>query len=147
MSQPPMKGKGMTTIKGIRLYDSYHLATTAGALAPDDDDYEAATFLDQVRTRTINTVELYAKEYELSLAEAVEDHRESIQDLVADSAPDADEDVMWRQFVELGGYRELDRLRKEGKPTNDTLAGWAELALFTIAFRLTSVLLTEIQEG
>jgi hypothetical protein len=137
----------MTIINGIRKYDAYHLATMAGALAPDDPDGEGATFLDRVRKDTIYAVELRSKEWELTLAEAAEEHRESIQDSVADSAPSSDPDVMWRQFVELGGYRELDQLRKEGTPRNNTLEGWAELALFTIAFRLVSALLTEIQEG
>lgn len=137
----------MTTIKGIHLYGTYHLATIAGALAPDDSLYEGAAFLDDVRRRTISAVELYAQEWKLTLAEVVEEHRESIQDLVADASPSDDPDLMWQQFVELGAYRELDRIRKEGTPANDTLAGWAENALFDIAFRLVSALLTEIAEG
>ncbi|QAX95523.1 OCR-like antirestriction protein [Streptomyces phage BartholomewSD] len=137
----------MNVIDGIRKYNSYHLATIAGALAPDDQNGDGAMLLDKVRDATIEAVELRAKEQELTLAEAAEEYRERIQDSVADKAPDSDQEVMWRQFVELGGYRELDQLRKDGTPNNNTLEGWAELALFTIAFRLVSVLLTEIQEG
>lgn len=137
----------MTTIDNIRRYDAYHLATIAGALAPDDLDGEGGAFLDRVRKETIYAVELRAKEWKLTLAEVVEEHRESIQDSVADNAPSSEPAVMWQQFVELGGYRELDQLRKEGTPNDDSPGGWAELALFTIAFRLVSVLLTEIQEG
>lgn len=137
----------MTTIDGIRKYDSYHLATMAGALAPDDPDGAGAQFLDKVRKETIYAVQLRAKEYDLSFAEVVEEHRESIQDSVADNAPNADQDLLWREFVELGGYRELDRIRQESVPMLDTLEGWAGMALFDIAFRLVSAVLTEIKEG
>jgi hypothetical protein len=137
----------MTTIDGIRKYNSYHLATLAGAHAPDDPNGDGAALLDKVTRETIYAVQLRAKAYEITLAEAAEEHRESIQDSVADNAPNSDPDLMWREFVELGGYRELEQLRKDGTPNNDTLAGWAELALFTIAFRLVSALLTEIQKG
>ncbi|MFJ6680560.1 hypothetical protein [Streptomyces werraensis] len=137
----------MTTIDGIRRYNSYHLATLAEAYAPDDPNGDGAALLDKVTRETIYAVQLRAKEYGLTFAEVVEEHRESIQDSVADNAPNPDPDLMWREFVDLAAYRELDRLRKEGTPNDDTPAGWAELALFTIAFRLVSALLTEIQEG
>ncbi|MFF4054639.1 hypothetical protein ACFYZ0_02475 [Streptomyces sp. NPDC001708] len=137
----------MDIIDGIKKYGAYHLATIAGALAPDEPEGEGAAFLDRVRKETIYAVELRAKEWNLTLAQAAKEHRESIQDSVADSSPSSDPGVMWRQFVELGGYRELDQLRGEGTPNDDSPGGWAELALFTIAFRLVSTLLTEIQEG
>ncbi|MDX3525100.1 hypothetical protein P1P75_01205 [Streptomyces sp. ID05-39B] len=134
----------LNIIDAIKKYNAYHLATVAQTTAPDDPKGAGGQFLTGVRDDVLTWIEL-VKEPGGSLAELVADYRETIQDTAADAAPSSDPAVKWRQFVDLAAYKE--DLSQAGTPIDTSLGGYAELALFQIAFRLVSNLLTEIEEG
>ncbi|MFE9925179.1 hypothetical protein ACFYQA_27475 [Streptomyces sp. NPDC005774] len=133
----------MNIIEGIKKYSTYHLATVAEVPATDDAESAGSKLLVRVRDETIEHIEKLLKESDDSLAEIVHWNREVIQDAVADGAASLDTPERWRQFVDLAAYRE-DRT-EIGTPTDTSLEGWAETALFQIAFRLVSNLLSEVE--
>ncbi|MET8111209.1 hypothetical protein [Streptomyces prasinus] len=132
----------MSMLDGIKKYSPYHLATVAEVPAPDAES-AGSKLLIKVRDEVVEHIEGLLKDSGDSLAEIVRWEREVIQDAVADSAASQDTPERWRQFVDLAAYRE-DR-SNIGTPTDTSLEGWAEVAIFQIAFRLVSNLLDEIE--
>lgn len=135
----------MTTIDGIKKLRTHDLASLAECLAPDPHESAGIAFLERIRNAVLDHVEKGLAETGEVVSEFIRWEREAIQDDVANKAPSQDTPRKWREFVELGAYRE--DLSDMGTPTDTTPGGWAEVAIFKIAFRLVSNLLTEIQEG
>ncbi|MDX3405127.1 hypothetical protein PV708_02555 [Streptomyces sp. ME02-6977A] len=135
----------MTTIDGFKKFRTHDLASLAECLSPETHEGAGAAFLERVRDAVLNHVEEGLKETGEVLSEFIRWEREKIQDDVAEKAASQDTPTLWREFVELGGYRE--DLTDWGTLNDPTPTGYAKECLFSIAFRLTSALLTEIKEG
>jgi hypothetical protein len=135
----------MDIIERINHYNPPALARRAECAEPASHVSDGADFLAHVRDKVVELVEQYVKEEGGQHADAVTHYREPIQDTAAVAGMSADPVEKWRQFVDLRTYEE--DTAEFGTPTNNTLEGHADLALFFIGFRLASKLLTEIEEG
>jgi hypothetical protein len=126
----------MDITERINHYDPPTLARLAECAEPDSRVSEGADFLALVRDKVVDLVQEYGE---------VAPYREAIQDAAAEAGKSADLGVKWRQFVDLGAYKE--NLTEFGTPSPDTPEGHADLALFFIGFRLAKTLLDEIEEA
>ncbi|ATI18853.1 OCR-like antirestriction protein [Streptomyces phage Diane] len=135
----------MNILEEIENYGPYKLSELADCASPDSSTSEGSDFLATVRDDVIdkiqNQIDWDGKLSSLSDLIALE--RDRIQDEASDSAPDVRTHTMWREYVDLCAYQE--DLTEFGTPTDDTMEGRARLALTSIAHRLVSALLDEIE--
>jgi hypothetical protein len=135
----------MDVIEKVNGYGPTALARLAECVEPDSHVSEGADFLAHVRDKVIDLVERHVEEEGGPRAEVVARYREFIQGEAAWNGRSTDLDEKWRQFVDLRAYEE--NIAELGTPTNNTIEGRADLALFSIGFRLASQLVSQIEEG
>ncbi|QDK03791.1 OCR-like antirestriction protein [Streptomyces phage Werner] len=132
----------MADIKG---YGPYWLAREADTMEPDDHNSAGALFLASVRDSVIERVEWEVEHNELTLVEAAEEVRDGdALGEIADGAPSVYTYDAWKQFVDLGAFREDLEPHELKMSELDKVAG---IALYHVAYRLASVLLEQIIEN
>ena len=124
----------VTEVKG---YTAYTLAGMADCMSPDSLESVGAQFLGSVRDDVIERVEDIT-------AEDFERETEDISHEIADSAVPVYTGEKWATFTDLGAYAE-DVSEYAGESSDmDKLS---DVALYVIAERLASAILSELAES
>ena len=115
------------TIKNLKLHELVNLAECA---TPDNETSAGAKFLFHVRDAFIEAIEYDGECDDRSIHE------------IADSAPDVYTHRRWKEFVDLGAYREDISDLVSAETSMDDRAG---VALYQIAERLVSALVEDFE--
>lgn len=140
----------MTTLDDIRAWNPLHMADAAEAFDPDtiaeregEDDSPGAVFLRSVWRATLEAVET-AREEGVAWSDLAEHLTDAFHE-IADAAPDVYTHTRWREFVDLGAYRE-DLSEWGPIDPEDIERAVAGVALYQMADRLARAIVEELAE-